>query len=267
MRLTTLAQQQATSDEFPGRDCLDKYLAQMRWDAVASGCKGEGEYAGAVGSLAKEVFLGLDLSMVRPPPGLEHERPALSGPFGVAETPERATCGLPCSPAAPWALRPRPTLRGPGRRAPQPRCQQRVNSSTAMAAPGLERVHQAPFTVPAVADTLRTHVTEVQSKDSRCVLVVRKIQRLGHDSNKQLRAYFEWFGPVESVLTSPVRSQAQEGGMRLRPAHLGFVVMAAPEDARAALSDGESQNVAGVQIEVQQFVPHCHGSAWATEQQ
>jgi hypothetical protein len=135
-----------------------------------------------------------------------------------------------------------------------------------MAAPIMESAGQPPFSVPPVADTLRTHLTEVQSKDPRCVLVVRKIQRLGHDSSNQLRAYFEWFGPVESVLTSPVRSQAQEGGMRLRPAHLGFVVMATPEGARAALSDGESQNVAGVQIEVQHFVPHTHCNAWAAEQ-
>lgn len=110
--------------------------------------------------------------------------------------------------------------------------------------------------------TMREHLQELRSVDHRRVIRVRKIHVLGFQSPGILKAYFEHYGPVESVLVahSHVRScylpsgvKKREVTTRLRPAHLGFVVMQSVEAAAAALADPLCGAVAGAVISVERF--------------
>ncbi|CAK0828830.1 unnamed protein product [Prorocentrum cordatum] len=108
---------------------------------------------------------------------------------------------------------------------------------------------------------MRTHLQGLRAEGHRRTLVVRRIHRLGLDSPEKLRAHFEQYGAVEAVLVthSHVRSERRSRPAvttRIRPAHLGFVVMGGAEGAEAAVGDGEAHVVLGSPIEVQRFVPH-----------
>jgi len=114
------------------------------------------------------------------------------------------------------------------------------------------------------AETLRIHLRELLQVDSGCVLIVRKINRLGFASASALEQHYSWYGRVERVLVAHSRvklsgaaaAAASSGGVkssRLRPSGLGFMVMSRPEEARAILAEGPEQLVLGVCVRVQPF--------------
>lgn len=103
-----------------------------------------------------------------------------------------------------------------------------------------------------------TNLSYLESKDSACVIAVKKITKLGFDAAKSLRAHFEQWGPVEEVLLSnvPVSGEplTHASGMRRRPPGMGWVVMKNANDAQRALSHGESQTVQAAQIKAAPFI-------------
>jgi len=103
-----------------------------------------------------------------------------------------------------------------------------------------------------------TNLSYLESKDSACVIAVKKITRLGFDAAESLRLHFEQWGPVEEVLLSnvPVHGEPLEhvSGMRRRHPGMGWVVMKNPDDAKNALSRGELQVVQAAQIRAAPFV-------------
>eukprot|EP00930_Biecheleria_cincta_P025098 TRINITY_DN178_c0_g2_i1.p1 TRINITY_DN178_c0_g2~~TRINITY_DN178_c0_g2_i1.p1 ORF type:complete len:352 (+),score=74.29 TRINITY_DN178_c0_g2_i1:52-1107(+) len=122
---------------------------------------------------------------------------------------------------------------------------------------------KAPEEVCAAAgdetETLRTHLQALLKFDVSCILIVRKINRLGFDSAQVLKEHFSLYGTVEEVYVAhsrvkPVRgSFRQSHGSRLRPSGLGFVVMGCAEEAAAILKQGDEQDICACAIRVQKF--------------
>ncbi|CAK0903197.1 unnamed protein product [Prorocentrum cordatum] len=195
----------------------------------------------------------------RPPPGLENLRPAPARTALRSSARPFQSAGAPAAAAAAReAPHRRPAEEGAVRTAPS---QQREPPPRAAAEAEAKAEAEA---APHSGETMRAHLEELRGKGGGRTLVVRKIQRLGFDSPEKLKAHFEQYGAVEGVLInhSYVRSTGrrakQAPATRVRPAHLGFVVMGSAAGAEAAASDGETHLVLGNAIEVQKFVPH-HG--------
>jgi hypothetical protein len=104
-------------------------------------------------------------------------------------------------------------------------------------------------------ETLRMHLQSLQDEDSKNVLILRKINKLGFDSPDLLETYFSEFGDVKRVLVahSRVKPSNRRSRSRVRPAGLGFVVMASRADIDAVLCMGEQHSVLGVPIQVQSY--------------
>lgn len=104
-------------------------------------------------------------------------------------------------------------------------------------------------------ETLRTNLRDLSNLDASRVLVVRRIHTLGLDSRTLLEAHFSQFGTVESVLAghSKGKSIFRNGAARVRPARLGFVLMASAEAVEAALAAGAEHEVNGAMIGASRF--------------
>lgn len=107
-------------------------------------------------------------------------------------------------------------------------------------------------------DSLRTYLRDLSLVDNGRVLALRKISKLGLNSGELLETYFSKFGKVDRIMVSHTltKTNQQSNKTRLRPAALGFALMATVEEARAALNCGESHMVAGVEISVNTFQSH-----------
>lgn len=111
-------------------------------------------------------------------------------------------------------------------------------------------------------DSLRTLLGSLDGIDPSRIFAVRKVQCLGFDAAKAVRAHYESFGPVEQVLFahSHVLSPCQQYVRRVRPSSLAFVVMVNAADVETALAVGPEQCVAGAQVMVERFERHSPNS-------
>jgi len=106
------------------------------------------------------------------------------------------------------------------------------------------------------AETLRKHLQLLQTKDPRCIFIVRKINRLGFDSPTLLKQHYMKHGVVEAVLVAHSRVRCQNRSLvpwRLRPSGLGFVVMQDASDVEAILAQGQIQTVRDACIRLSPF--------------
>jgi len=102
--------------------------------------------------------------------------------------------------------------------------------------------------------SLRYNLEALHSMDSNCIVLTRKINRLGFESAPVLEAFFARYGHVNRVLVS--HCHAKSRNLRFRPSGLGFVVMSCEEEALAILADGPEIEVCpGAIINVQAFKP------------
>lgn len=100
-------------------------------------------------------------------------------------------------------------------------------------------------TLPAgTSESLSSHLGDLSQMDSACVLMVRKINRLGLSASGPLENYFSQFGKVERVMVAPTRSNAGQK-VRVRASPQGFVVMSRAEEAQAALGCGVEHIIQG----------------------
>lgn len=137
---------------------------------------------------------------------------------------------------------------------------------------------------------------ELAGKDSRCVILVKKVNRLGFEANSALRKYFAEYGTVKDIymaypaeqhlagnprfalqpcpdlvsphvlpdISSPQEcpsSQQPPCAKRLRPAGMGFVLMERAEGAARALAQGREHDVEGKIIVVLPFESRGAGDA------
>jgi len=99
--------------------------------------------------------------------------------------------------------------------------------------------------------TLRTHLEQMNGEDQRCILVVRRINRLGFQSPSLLEEYFQRFGGAKHVFVahSRVKPSTKRPAYRIRPAGLGFVVMGSFEAAEEVM-EVTSHEIHGCVIEM-----------------
>ena len=100
------------------------------------------------------------------------------------------------------------------------------------------------------------HALDNESDD--CIVVVRRITRLGFKSNRILKLRFEEIGwEVRNVVLLPSRSRPMDGSPsggapHARPSSMGFVVFSEPQNAKECLALG-SVDVEGIQVLIQPF--------------
>jgi len=110
-------------------------------------------------------------------------------------------------------------------------------------------------TLESGGGSLRRDLEVLREHSPERVLIVRKIKKLGFESPTLLTEHFRQYGQVAEVPVahSHVRPTPKRPSGRVRPAALGFMVMASEEAAQSALQAGVSQAVCGVVIEVSSF--------------
>jgi len=115
------------------------------------------------------------------------------------------------------------------------------------------RVVAGEFSVGSLRDDLE----RLKDYDDQQCLIVRRIKRLGLGSPAILREHFSGFGDVKEILISHSleKKSAKCRADRLRPAALGFIVMASVDGAQAALRAGPTIMIGDVDVEVQIFEP------------
>lgn len=90
----------------------------------------------------------------------------------------------------------------------------------------------------------------LDSEDESCIVIVRKISKLGFTAYDSLNQYFSKYGLVKKILLLPSRGK---GDSRNRPASMGFVVMSSRFESKSVLMS-EDHRVDHVDIQVQKFV-------------
>lgn len=135
-----------------------------------------------------------------------------------------------------------------GQRADSPEAEE--SSGTPPESPKARRTDEPEGSMKRGLEALREHNPD-------CILIVRKIKKLGFGSPTLLREHFSKFGEVSDihVANSMMKPSAKRPAGRMRPAALGFVVMADSEAAAAALAAGLDQPVGPTEIEVKKFEP------------
>jgi hypothetical protein len=109
----------------------------------------------------------------------------------------------------------------------------------------------------------------LSDKDPLCILIVRRINKLGVRPVEKLQRYFSQFGRVINILVahSTVRQDQNPSCLRHRPSSLGFVHMATQEAVTKALSLGEERLVERTPIKVQKFVRQQFGKGKTADAQ
>jgi hypothetical protein len=103
--------------------------------------------------------------------------------------------------------------------------------------------------------SLRQDLELLRQRQAENVIIVRKIKRLGFESPQLLDEHFSQYGEVNELLVahSHVKPTAKRPNGRVRPAALGFVVMANEEAAQNAFKAGADQMICGHFIELAPF--------------
>merc|ERR1719161_15596 len=103
--------------------------------------------------------------------------------------------------------------------------------------------------------SMRQDLELLRQRQPDCVIIVRKIKKLGFESSQMLDEHFSQFGEVKELLVahSHVKPTPKRPNGRVRPAALGFVVMATAEAAQNAFQAGADQMINGYIIELAPF--------------
>jgi len=103
--------------------------------------------------------------------------------------------------------------------------------------------------------SLRQDLELLRQRHPEHVIIVRKIKKLGFESPQLLDEHFNQYGEVKELLVahSHVKPTAKRPNGRVRPAALGFVVMADAEAAQNAFKAGAEQMICGHVIELASF--------------
>merc|ERR1719478_1188017 len=103
--------------------------------------------------------------------------------------------------------------------------------------------------------SLRQDLELLRQRQPEHVIIVRKIKKLGFESPQLLDEHFSQYGEVKELLVahSHVKPTAKRPNGRVRPAALGFVVMANEEAAQNAFKAGAEQMIYSNVIELASF--------------
>lgn len=133
--------------------------------------------------------------------------------------------------------------------------------------PGLEQVPWSSQTEveDATNGSLRKDLEMLRNAQPETVVIVRKIKKLGFESPQMLKQHFGQYGLVQHILVahSHVKPTPKRPNGRVRPAALGFVIMASPEGVTKAFEAGNVHNVCGYPVELKGFESFDHHYAGA----
>jgi hypothetical protein len=103
--------------------------------------------------------------------------------------------------------------------------------------------------------SLRQDLELLRQRQAEHVIIVRKIKKLGFESPQLLDQHFSQYGDVKELMVahSHVKPTAKRPNGRVRPAALGFVVMANEEAVQNAFKMGAEQMINGIGIELAPF--------------
>jgi len=103
--------------------------------------------------------------------------------------------------------------------------------------------------------SLRQDLELLRQRQPSHVIIVRRIKKLGFESPQLLDEHFSQYGEVKELLVahSHVKPTAKRPNGRVRPAALGFVVMANEEAAQNAFKAGAEQMIYSNVIELASF--------------
>lgn len=104
--------------------------------------------------------------------------------------------------------------------------------------------------------TLSTSLQLLEGVDPDCVLILRRINKLGFKAGQKLKRHFAKYGNVVQVLVahSTVRQMSDmPADPRRRPSSMGFMHLGSPRAVQAILAMGEEQQVEGAVIRVHRF--------------
>lgn len=116
---------------------------------------------------------------------------------------------------------------------------------------------------PGSVGSLRVDLERLREYNPDCCLIVRKIKTLGLESAQKMESHFEAIGEVAEVLVahSYERPSPKRRNGRVRPAALGFVVMATKEGCDRVIELGEHHSIGDIVVSVQKFEPFGEGKA------
>merc|ERR1712232_1019756 len=106
------------------------------------------------------------------------------------------------------------------------------------------------------AQTLSTSLQMLADEDPDCLLIVRRINKLGFKGARILKRHFSEYGAIVRVLVahSTVRQHSDmQCQTRRRPSSLGFLQMVSAESVQKILAEGTEHAVEGTVIRVQRF--------------
>jgi hypothetical protein len=107
--------------------------------------------------------------------------------------------------------------------------------------------------------TLSSSLRSLENEDPECLLIVRRIGKLGFKAARALKKHYSAYGPVMKVLLAHSTARQycdQQIMVKRRPSNLGFIQMASADGANKILAAGTIQEVEGVSVTVQRFERH-----------
>mmetsp|Transcript_41226 Transcript_41226/g.94832 ORF Transcript_41226/g.94832 Transcript_41226/m.94832 type:complete len:595 (+) Transcript_41226:89-1873(+) len=105
-------------------------------------------------------------------------------------------------------------------------------------------------------ETMRSHLQALRNEDPRCIVITRRIGKLGFHSKDILSRYFQKFGQVRQVLVAHSKVKPfgdTDSYPRQRPGNFGLLLMKDMDTVHRILAEGPTLTVAGVEIQVQPF--------------
>ncbi|CAK0836475.1 unnamed protein product [Prorocentrum cordatum] len=111
------------------------------------------------------------------------------------------------------------------------------------------------------AGTIGSCLQSLCREDSEHVVVVRRVNTLGIETQGALAKHFSAFGRVRRVLATQSKVATQSGRSRVRAGGIAYVVMADAESVGRILQAGPRQTVASRSISVEPYAPRGGASA------
>lgn len=102
-------------------------------------------------------------------------------------------------------------------------------------------------------ESMRTYLMELKNEDLDCVLIVRKIHKLGALARTLLSEHFSQFGEVARVFVADSKVKATQGTKPMRAGNLGFIVMKSADAVMRILANGGEETIGHCQFRVQKF--------------
>jgi hypothetical protein len=101
---------------------------------------------------------------------------------------------------------------------------------------------------------LKAHLRHLTCENEDCIIMVRKISKLGLESASLLEVFFSRYGAVKRILVSHVHEKVKgTDRVKIRPAGIAFVVLESADAVAAAYAAGTEQKVLGVTINIGPF--------------